>query len=68
MIRNNLKSRNNNLYKTRRFLNKKRLSSSKSNKVKQIFVEKKFSDDYMKSKEGEYFDNKDYDMIIKDRL
>ena len=27
---------------------------------------KKFSDDYMKSKEGEYFDNEDYDMIIKD--
>ena len=50
--------------------NKKRLNnnrkSSKSKKVKIIFVEKKHSDDYMKGKEGEYFDLKDYDDVIKE--
>ena len=40
--------------------------SRKSNKIKQYYVEKKFSDEYMKDKEGEYFDNKDYDLIIRD--
>ena len=50
--------------------NKKRLNnsrkSSKSKRVNVIFVEKKHSDDYMKSKEGEYFDLKDYDDVIKE--
>lgn len=51
--------------------NKSRFSNRKSNrnkskKVKVIFVEKKFSDEHMKNKEGEYFDLKDYDTVVKD--
>ena len=66
-MQNNLSSVNtNNLLKMSRRLRQKRSSKNVSNKVKQIFVEKKFSDDYMKSKEGEYFDNKDYDNIIRE--
>jgi len=45
---------------------KNRSIKNKSKKVKVIIVEKKHSDEYMKSKEGEYFDLKDYDTVIKD--
>jgi hypothetical protein len=67
-LRNGLQRMNtNNISKiSNRLSKKKRCNKNRKNKVKQIYVEKKFSDDYMKSKEGEYFDNKDYDMIIKD--
>jgi hypothetical protein len=36
-----------------------------SKKIKVIIVEKKLSDDYMKSKEGEYFDTNHYDTIVR---
>jgi hypothetical protein len=39
--------------------------SLKKNKVKTIIVDPKYSDEYMKSKEGEYFEEKDYDTIVK---
>lgn len=59
------KMNTNNLVRMKKSLNRNN-NSRKSIKVKQYFVEKKFSDDHMKSKEGEYFDNKDYDMILHD--
>ena len=43
---------------------RKNRSSKKSNKIKVIVVEKKLKDDYIKSKEGEYFDDKHYDLVI----
>jgi hypothetical protein len=46
-----------------RFNNKK---SNKSKRIKVIFVQKQLSDEYMKDKEGEYFDVKDYDNVIKE--
>ena len=52
-----------------RFSNRKsnrKSNRNKSKKVKVIFVEKKFSDEHMKNKEGEYFDLKDYDTVVKD--
>lgn len=39
--------------------------SLKKNKVKVFVVEPKYSDEYMKSKEGEYFEEKDYDTVLK---
>ena len=44
----------------------KQNSKKNNNNIKVIVIEKKFSDDYMKNKEGEYFDTKDYDSIIKE--
>jgi hypothetical protein len=53
--------------KTRKNNNKKQKNkSNKSKRVKVIFVKKKHTDEYMKGKEGEYFDLKDYDMVIKE--
>jgi hypothetical protein len=46
--------------------NQNKNMSKKSNKVRQIYVTKKLSDEYIKSKEGEYFDTKDYDDVIKE--
>ena len=46
--------------------NRSTKNKNKSKKVKVIIVEKKHSDEYMKSKEGEYFDLKDYDTVIKE--
>ena len=45
-------------------INKKK--SNKSKRIRVVFVEKKHSDEYMKNKEGEYFDLKHYDTVIKD--
>ncbi len=44
---------------------KRKTRSLKKNKVKTIIVEPKYSDEYMKSKEGEYFEEKDFDTIVK---
>ena len=43
----------------------KKSKSLRKNKVKTIIVEPKHSDEYMKSKEGEYFEEKDFDKIVK---
>ena len=37
---------------------------TKKNKVKVLYVKQKHSDEFMKSKEGEYFDKSSYDKII----
>jgi len=44
---------------------KRKTRSLKKNKIKTIIVEPKYSDEYMKSKEGEYFEEKDFDTIVK---
>ena len=48
----------------KRSIKKSKNSKKKSNKIKTIIVEKKMSDDYIKSKEGEYFDEKHYDIVV----
>lgn len=51
--------------KKKRMTKKQKKTSRKlGKKIKKIIVEAKYSDDYMKSKEGEYFEKKDYDTII----
>ena len=42
----------------------KSLKSKKNRKIKKIFVRPQYSEDHMKSKEGEYFDKKHYNKII----
>ena len=42
----------------------KNKKSLKNNKIRKIFVRPKFSDEHMKSKEGEYFDEDHYDEIV----
>ena len=44
--------------------NKKKSVNKKTKKIKVIYVKPKLSDEYMKSKEGEYFDSQHYDKII----
>ena len=44
--------------------NKKKSFNKKTKKIKVIYVKPKLSDEYMKSKEGEYFDSQHYDKII----
>ena len=51
-------------YKPKKSIKKKKTNKKRSNKVKQLFVEKKLTDDYIKKKEGDYFDEKHYDKII----
>ena len=60
--RKNKKTRNKEQIKNRDKHEKKK--SKKNNKIKKVILEKKYSDDYMKSKEGEYFDRNHYDLII----
>ena len=43
---------------------KSKKTRKQSKKIKVIIVERKLSDEYMKSKEGEYFDKKAYDMVV----
>lgn len=43
---------------------KRKLQRRNSNKIKVIIVKRLLSDEYMKSKEGEYFDKKSYDKIV----
>ena len=45
---------------------KRKLLSKKKSKVKQLFLKPIFSEKYMKSKEGEYFDRKFYNQIINE--
>jgi hypothetical protein len=43
-----------------------RNKSIKNNKIRKIFAKPKFSNEYMKSKEGEYFNEDHYDEIINE--
>ena len=43
---------------------RKKIKTKRRKKVKEIIIEPKFTDSYMKSKEGEYFDASHYDNII----
>ena len=45
---------------------RKSQKNQKSKKVKVIIAEKQYSDEYMKQKEGEYFDEKHYNLIVKE--
>ena len=43
---------------------KNKRKQQKSNKIQVIIAKRHLSDDYIKSKEGEYFDEKSYDVIV----
>ena len=43
---------------------KKQIRPKKTKKIRVLYVEPKYSDSYMKSKEGEYFDKSSYDRIV----
>jgi len=43
---------------------KKQIKGKKTQKVKVLYIKPKYTDEYMKSKEGEYFDKSSYDKII----
>ena len=46
-------------------MNRRKSKNRKSNKIKVLIVKKQLSDDFIKSKEGEYFDKNSYDTIVK---
>jgi len=45
---------------------RKSQKNQKSKKVKVIIAEKQFSDEYIKKKEGEYFGEKHYNLVVKE--
>ena len=51
-------------YKTKKENRKQRKNKTKNKKVKVFFLKPKYSDEHMKSKEGEYFEENTYDKII----
>ena len=51
--------------KTKKVNRKQRKNKTKNKKVKVFFLKPKYSDEHMKSKEGEYFEESTYDNIIK---
>ena len=50
--------------KTKRTRGNNKKKQRQSKKIKTIIVERQLSDDYMKSKEGEYFDKNAYETIV----
>ena len=50
--------------KAKRSYKNKRKVHSKRNKIKVIEIKPRYSEEYMKSKEGEYFDKSHYDTIV----
>ena len=48
----------------RRTMRRGQKQNKKTKRIKVIIVERKLSDEFMKSKEGEYFDKKAYDTIV----